>query len=93
MIALPNVTTPSAANASLGLAYIGPGMMSNWSFMANAMPTYSLATSGFSLPIGVGTRYSPTATSHIDVTIGNLNVTPGFTGQIGLVNVMGHIGY
>ena len=36
---------------------------------------------------------SLTACDHIDLTVGNLNVTPGFGGNIGLVGLTGHVGF
>jgi hypothetical protein len=65
---------------------------SNWQFLGEVSPTYAIG-GGLTLPIGVGARFSPTATSHVDFTLGTLNVTPGFTAGLGLVGVTGHVGF
>lgn len=48
---------------------------------------------GFQVPVGAGVRFSPTATSHLDVTLGQLTTTTPFALGLGLVGVTGHIGF
>lgn len=91
-VSLPALTSGTAGgNLAVGLGYQTP-IMPMWQLLAEVTPTVGFG-GGFTLPLGVGGRFSPTATSHIDLTVGNLNVTPGFGGNIGLVGLTGHVGF
>jgi hypothetical protein len=95
-LSLPTVTGGASATAG-GTVGAGIGFQTPiapmWQFLGEVSPAFGLDGSGFRLPLAVGTRFSPTATSHVDVSLGALNVTPAFAGNIGLVNVTGHIGF
>lgn len=92
----PRVALP-ALNAGVGTGFVAAGIgyqapiAPRWQLLAEVTPTVGFG-GGFSLPLGVGGRFSPTATSHIDVTVGTATVTP-FTGNIGLVGLTGHVGF
>lgn len=92
-VSLPALTSgfTTGGNLAVGVGYQTP-IMPMWQLLAEVTPTVGFG-GGFTLPLGVGGRFSPTATSHIDLTVGNLNVTPGFGGNIGLVGLTGHIGF
>jgi hypothetical protein len=95
-VLFPNfANTAGATTGASGDVAIGYQMpvAQRWSLLALADPTFAFGGGTFTLPLGVGTRFSPTATSHVDVTLGNLNTTPTFGGTVGLVNVIGHVGF
>ena len=87
----PNLTAGTAgAGAGANLGLMTP-LANNWQLLLAATPTLNFG-GGFGLPVGAGARFSPTDTAHIDVTVGQLNVTP-FSGSLGLVGLTGHIGF
>jgi hypothetical protein len=98
LTAEPRVTLPNLANGSNGasgevaLGYIAP-LGARWSLMGDVTPTFAFAGGGFTLPVGIGARFSPTATSHVDFTFGQVDTTPAFGARVGLVNVLGHVGF
>lgn len=83
-------TTGATVGANVGLM---TPIANNWQLLAAVTPNVGLGGGGFALPLGLGARFSPTATSHLDVTVGNLNVTPAFGGSLGLVGLTGHLGF
>jgi hypothetical protein len=89
---LPNLaggTTAGTVDASLGLM---TPLASNWQLLAEISPTVGFG-GGFTLPVGIGARFSPTATSHLDFTVGNISSISPFAAGLGLVGVTGHIGF
>lgn len=84
----------ATANSSVqvALGYEAP-FATNWSFLGDLIPSYGLNGGGFSLPLGLGVRYSPTSTSAVDFSIVNLGITPGFTANIGLLGVTAWVGF
>jgi hypothetical protein len=94
----PRVQFASLANAGatgtgdVCVGYQTP-LTDHWSLLAQVDPTFSFAGGAFSLPLGAGARFSPTATSHVDFQVLNMNVTPAVTGNVGLVGVLGHVGF
>jgi hypothetical protein len=92
-IADPDVTNGTAdTNLGAAVGFQTP-IASNWQLLAEVVPSTNLGGGGFLLPFGVGTRFSPNATSHVDIGVGQFNVSPGFGGSLGLLNVTGHIGF
>ncbi|MNS58535.1 hypothetical protein D3C72_914570 [compost metagenome] len=90
-VSLPALTAGTAGgNLAVGLGYQMP-LMPMWQLLAEVTPTVGFG-GGVTVPVGVGGRFSPTATSHIDVTVGNVGLNP-FGGNIGLVGLTGHIGF
>lgn len=85
--ALTAGTANASAQAALGL--ITP-IANRVSLLAEVTPSYMFA-GGFSVPVGVGARFSPTATSHIDFSVGNLSTSNAFS--LGLINIIGHVGF
>jgi hypothetical protein len=97
LTAEPRVTIPNLSNGTNGafgevaVGYIAP-LGGRWSLMGDITPTFAFG-GGLTLPIGLGARFSPTATSHVDFTVGQLDTTPNFGARLGLVNVVGHVGF
>lgn len=92
-ISLANLTAGTAgATAGANLGYRQP-IAANWQFLGAISPNVGLGGGAFTLPVGVGARFSPTATSHLDFTVGQLTATPAFGGGLGLVGVTGYIGF
>jgi hypothetical protein len=60
--------------------------------LAEIAPTVGFG-GGFTLPVGIGARFSPTATSHLDFTVGNISSISPFAAGFGLVGVTGHVGF
>lgn len=94
----PRVSDPNLTDGTFNVAFeaaIGfqTPIASNWQLQAEVAPGTRLGGGGLSLPFGFGLRFSPSATSHVDVGIGQFNVTPGVSGSFGLVSAMGHIGF
>lgn len=94
----PRVQFSSLANAGttgtgdVCVGYQTP-LTDRWSLLAQVDPTFAFGGGLFTLPLGAGARFSPTATSHVDVQVLNMTVTPGVTGSVGLVGVLGHVGF
>lgn len=92
-ILLPNLGTgTSGLSAAAGFGYMAP-ITGHWTFLASVTPTFASGVNNFTLPVAVGARFSPTATSHVDFTLGNVDTTPTFGARLGLVNVLGHVGF
>lgn len=89
----PNVTDGTANTALEAAIGFQTPIASNWQLQAEVAPGMRLGGGGLSLPFGFGVRFSPTATSHVDLGIGQFNVTPGVSGSFGLVSATGHIGF
>ncbi|HEY9720662.1 MAG TPA: hypothetical protein V6D47_01530 [Oscillatoriaceae cyanobacterium] len=82
----------AGSSVQVALGYQTP-IATNWSFLGDVVPTYGLNGGGFSLPLGLGLRFSPTSTSAVDFDIVNLGITPGFTANVGLLGVTGWVGF
>lgn len=92
-VTLANLTAGTAgATVGAGLGYRQP-IAPNWQFLGAVSPNVGIGGGAFTLPIGVGARFSPTATSHLDFTVGQLTATPAFGGGLGLVGITGYIGF
>lgn len=85
-----NFGTTSSVGAGIGLQ---APMANFWSFLGEVRPMYDLGAKAFGLPINLGARLSPTALSHVDFTVANIAVTPGFGLNVGTIGVTGHIGF
>lgn len=91
-VVLPSLNLgTSGGNVAVNLAYIAP-VSPRFSLLLDADPTFGFG-GGFNLPLGVGARFSPSATNHVDFTFGTLNTNPGTNVQIGLVSILGHVGF
>ena len=89
----PNVTD-GTANTTLGAAVgFQTPIGSNWQLLAEVVPSTSLGAGGFGLPFGIGTRFSPSANAHVDIGLGQFNVSAPFSGSLGLLNVTAHVGF
>lgn len=94
----PRVTFPSltagTAGATVGAAvgYQAP-VAERLSLLAEVVPQMGLTGGPISLPIGLGVRFSPTATSAVDFSLANVAVTPGFGATLGLLGVNAHVGF
>lgn len=90
-VLFPTLTAGTAGgSAQVAVGYITP-IATNWQLLLDAVPQYGFG-GGFTLPVGVGFRFSPTATSHVDLGIGQLQSSP-FQVGVGLLNVIGHVGF
>lgn len=90
---MPNVsggTAGATVNAGIGLQ---APLANFWSFLGEVNPGMALGTNTFQMPITAGARLSPTAMSHVDFTVANMTVTPGFGLTVGTVGVTGHVGF
>lgn len=94
----PRLTFPSLTAGTAG-ATVGAGvglqtpLATHFSLIAEVSPNFGLGGGGFTLPVGAGVRFSPTATSHVDLTLGQLGALPTFTANLGLVGVTAHVGF
>jgi hypothetical protein len=98
LTAQPKLMTANFGTGTAGLAgALGIGLMtplaSNWQLLADVTPTFSFGGAGTAFPIGIGTRFSPTATSHVDFTIGQVNTFSPFTAGFGLVGATAYVGF
>jgi hypothetical protein len=85
-----NFSATAAVGAGVGLQ---APLANFWSFLGEVRPQLALAGNAFTMPITLGARLSPTALSHVDFTIGTVNVTPGFGLTVGTIGVAGHVGF
>ena len=83
-------TTGATVNAAIG---IQAPMANFWSFLGEVQPGLALGANSFQMPIALGARLSPTALSHVDFTVGQMTVTPGFGLTVGTIGVTGHVGF
>jgi hypothetical protein len=81
----------AGANVQAAIGLMTP-IANQVQLLAEVTPSYTFA-GGFGVPIGIGARFSPTATSHLDFTVGNVSNFSPFTAAVGLVGVTGHIGF
>lgn len=101
LTAEPRVTFPNLANAAgattgasgdVALGYQMP-VAQRWSVLAVVDPTFSFGGGAVTIPAGVGARFSPTATSHVDFQLLQITNMSPFGGSVGLVGVTGHVGF
>jgi hypothetical protein len=91
-VTLPNLatgTTDLEAEVSLGYHYRFNKL---WALMLDVAPTYAPAKE-FKVPVGVGMRFAANEYSHVDFMLGEFDTTPTFGAKLGLVSVLGHVGF